>query len=85
MRNAMRILLAVDGSEYSTAAVEEVAHTPRPEGSHVRIVSVAEILTETVPAEWELFFETRALDNVARALARFNEIAGPQTGSRHEC
>ena len=39
----MKILLAVDGSEASLAAVEEAARTPWPEASLVRIVSVAEI------------------------------------------
>ena len=39
----MKILLAVDGSEASLAAVEEAARTPWPEGSVVRIVSVADI------------------------------------------
>jgi nucleotide-binding universal stress UspA family protein len=81
MKKAMKILLAVDGSEYSQAAVEEVARTPWPEGSVIRIVSVAEILSDTVSAEWELFFETRALENVTRAIARFGEIAGAQTES----
>ena len=43
MRKAMKILLAVDGSEASLAAVEEAAQTPWPEGSIVRIVSVTDI------------------------------------------
>jgi nucleotide-binding universal stress UspA family protein len=79
MKKAMKILLAVDGSEYSQAAVEEVARTPWPEGSVIRIVSVAEILSDTISAEWELFFETRALENVTRAIARFGEIARART------
>jgi nucleotide-binding universal stress UspA family protein len=43
MRKAMKILLAVDGSEASLAAVEEAARSPWPEGSVVRIVSVTDI------------------------------------------
>jgi len=43
MRKAMKILLAVDGSEAGLAAVEEAARTPWPEGSTVRIVSVTDI------------------------------------------
>lgn len=39
----MKILLAVDGSEYGLVAVEEAARTPWPAGSVVRIISVAEI------------------------------------------
>lgn len=38
----MKVLLAVDGSAYSNAAVGEVAGRPWPAGSEVRIVSVVE-------------------------------------------
>ena len=38
----MKILLATDGSEYSNAAVEEIANRPFPEGTQVRIVSAYE-------------------------------------------
>jgi nucleotide-binding universal stress UspA family protein len=38
----MKILLAVDGSQCSDAAVAEVARRPWPAGSEVRIISVAE-------------------------------------------
>jgi nucleotide-binding universal stress UspA family protein len=38
----MKILLAIDGSEFSDAAVEEVANKPWPTGSEVKIISVAE-------------------------------------------
>jgi nucleotide-binding universal stress UspA family protein len=38
----MRILLAVDGSKFSDAAVEEVARRPWPDGSELEIVSVYE-------------------------------------------
>ena len=37
----MKILLAVDGSPHSASAVDEVARLPWPEGSHVRVISVA--------------------------------------------
>ena len=36
----MRILVATDGSEYSKAAVNEIAHRQFPPGSEVRIISV---------------------------------------------
>jgi len=35
----MKILLATDGSEYSEAAVEEIASRPFPKGTQVRVVS----------------------------------------------
>jgi len=89
MRKAMKILLAVDGSEYGFAAVEEAARRPWPEGSVVRIVSVAEIPLPTTPwampmpagsyEEWERVFEERSEANTAEAMARFGEIAGSQT------
>lgn len=38
----MKILLAIDGSEYSKAAVEELSRTPFPSNTEVRIISVFE-------------------------------------------
>lgn len=37
----MRILLATDGSDFSRAAAEEIVHRPWPEGTEVRVISVA--------------------------------------------
>jgi nucleotide-binding universal stress UspA family protein len=85
----MKILLAVDGSEASLAAVEEAARTPWPEGSIVRIVSVTDIPFPTqqwampMPTssyeEWERILEERSVENTAHAMARFGEIAGART------
>jgi len=84
----MKILLAVEGSESSAAVVEEAARTPWPEGSMVKIVSVADIpfpaqeWTAPMPPgsfeEWERIFEERSVGNTAQAMARFGEIAGAQ-------
>jgi nucleotide-binding universal stress UspA family protein len=89
MRKAMKILLAVDGSECGLAAVEEAARTPWPAGSMMRIVSVAEIpmlaTTWVMPMpvgnrhEWERIFEERSVANTTEAMARFGEIADAQT------
>jgi hypothetical protein len=89
MRKAMKILLSVDGSEPSLAAVEEAARTPWPEESMVRIVSVTDIPFPTrqwatpMPTssyeEWERIFEERSVGNTAQAMARFGEIAGART------
>lgn len=38
----MRILLAIDGSSFSEAAVEEVGRRPWPSGSEVKVISVIE-------------------------------------------
>lgn len=45
---AMKILLATDGSEFSVAAARSVAERPWPEGSSVRVISVAEVITPAV-------------------------------------
>jgi nucleotide-binding universal stress UspA family protein len=45
---AMRILLATDGSEFSTAASRAVASRPWPEHSTVRVISVAEVITPAI-------------------------------------
>src|SRR5262245_32724866 len=84
MRKAMKIMLAVDGSEYSLAAVEEAARMIWPEGSMVKIVSVAEMPAPIAPwampipsdffKEWDRIFEEQAIANITRALARFGEI-----------
>jgi nucleotide-binding universal stress UspA family protein len=85
----MKILLAVDGSDYSRAAVEEAARTPWPEGSVVRFVSVTEIPVAVTPLsmskpplsfpEWKRVLEERALAHATQAMAQFVEIAGSQT------
>jgi nucleotide-binding universal stress UspA family protein len=41
--HAMKILLATDGSEFSTAAVKSVVSRPWPAGSEIRILSVEEL------------------------------------------
>src|SRR5215475_4835935 len=92
MKKAMKILLAVDGSESGAAVVEEAARTPWPDGSVVRIVSVAEAPFSVVEwagplppgsyEEWERVFEERSVENTAQAMARFGEIAGAQTEAR---
>jgi nucleotide-binding universal stress UspA family protein len=83
MRKAMKILLAVDGSEASLAAVEEVARTPWPEGSMVRIVSVAEVpfsdkqwaapMQSGCYEEWE---RSGFLTYTTQAMAQFVDIVG---------
>ncbi len=50
----MKILLATDGSECSATAAESVANRPWPEGSEVRIVTVAEMPIAIAPESWIL-------------------------------
>lgn len=50
----MKILLAVDGSDYSNAAVDAVAARPWPEGSSVQIISAMELSFTPTPETWAL-------------------------------
>ena len=48
----MKILLAIDGSACSDAAVEEVARRPWPEGSLVKVLTVLETPMPPTPETW---------------------------------
>ena len=50
----MKILLAVDGSACSLAAVDEVSRRPWPAGSVVKILSVSEPPFAPTPETWSL-------------------------------
>lgn len=50
----MKILLAIDGSPCSNAAVEEVARRPWPEGSSVKILTAMEPPSLPTPHAWAL-------------------------------
>ena len=50
----MRILLAIDGSPCSDAAVEEVARRPWPEGSLVKVLTALEIPLPPTPEAWAI-------------------------------
>ena len=50
----MKILLAVDGSHCSDAAVAEVARRPWPQGSSVKVLTVLEIPLPPTPENWAL-------------------------------
>jgi nucleotide-binding universal stress UspA family protein len=50
----MKILLAVDGSPCSDAAVEEVALRPWPDGSSVKVLTAFELPTPPTPEAWAL-------------------------------
>src|SRR5437867_1954794 len=64
----MKILLAVDNSEYSNAAIQEVARRPWPARSMVRVLSVAEPLP---PPAAELWYDNQgSLDAAQRELKK---------------
>ena len=50
----MKILLAVDGSPCSDAAVEEVGRRPWPEGSTVKVMTAYELPVPPTPEGWIL-------------------------------
>ena len=50
----MKILLAVDGSPCSDAAVEEVARRPWPEGSTIKVLTAYELPAPPTPETWAL-------------------------------
>src|SRR5688572_19144772 len=79
----MKVLLAVDGSDFSKAAAQEVARRPWPTGSEVKVISVVEPPMPLTPepwgvsmgdylaeqAEWRRSQARQALDAAARTLA----------------
>lgn len=80
----MRILLAVDGSAYSDAAVEEVVKRPWPAESEVKVITAVEMPVLTGIEPWAVspdYFEqvekaTRgaAEDVIKRAMSKLNNI-----------
>ena len=53
----MKILLAVDGSPCSDAAVEEVARRPWPAGSTVKVLTAIETPMPPTPETWAVPFD----------------------------
>ena len=82
----MRILVAIDGSEHSEAAVDEIAHRHFPADSEVRVISVvnlpmplsAESLATSAGyhGELEKSERERASSAIERAAARLRESLG---------
>ena len=67
----MKILLAVDGSPCSDAAVAEVGRRPWPEGSAIKVLTAFELPVPPTPEGWALpanYFED--LDAALRQQAR---------------
>jgi nucleotide-binding universal stress UspA family protein len=48
----MKILLAIDGSEYSAEAVKVIAGRPWPDGTQVRVLSAVERVTPPAAEVW---------------------------------
>lgn len=88
-RHAKRILVATDGSKFSTAAVKAIAERPWPYGTEVKIISVPEFTLWL--GEYPYFQRAQveelnesALDAARAAVAEAKEIlrkAGPQVST----
>lgn len=50
----MKILLAIDGSSCSDAAVDEVSRRPWPEGSSIKVLTAFELPAPPTPEAWAL-------------------------------
>jgi nucleotide-binding universal stress UspA family protein len=83
----MKILLAIDGSEQSEAAVDEVGRQHFPENSEVRIISVIEPAYYPTTLPWEgidmeIYKQIekhalmRALETVQKASAKIQAVKG---------
>ena len=83
----MKVLLAIDGSSFSDAAVEEVTQRPWPAGTEVKIISVVEPMATMMTETWVLpdnywdAAEQAATEQAQAALdgavSRFKEAAAP--------
>ena len=88
MREAQMVLIAVDGSESSAAAIDEAARIPWPPGSRVLILGIAEmpstimagplVMPGTYYQEWEKALVDQAEANVLSARERFTAQAGSE-------
>ncbi len=84
----MKILLAIDGSTFSDAAVTEVAKKPWPTDSEVKIISVVEPPLMPTVETWvppdnyiealEAAGEDQARSILSKAVARIHEGQGDQ-------
>jgi nucleotide-binding universal stress UspA family protein len=66
----MRILIGIDGSEYSDAALDEVSRRSWPNGSQILVVNAFELPLSVTPEVWALpvdYYER--LDSICREQA----------------
>lgn len=64
----MKILLPVDGSEFSNAAVQELVRRPWPEGTQVEVLSVAQPMPELLDPK--MIASAVHAESLARAMQR---------------
>lgn len=91
----MRILIAVDGSLFSDAALEEVARRPWPAGSKIMVLTAFETPMAATPDIWSLpsdyFLQVensvrlRAESVMERGIAKLTAALGPDIEVKGEC
>ena len=69
---AMKILLATDGSEFSAAAARSVAERPWPEGSTIKVISVAEV---ALPVFEPGYIDSTLMDSMREETTRHSREA----------
>lgn len=75
----MKIVLAIDGSPCSKAAVKEIATRPWPAGSQVKVLSVATVLEPNAPDPLH-FVAPMRLELLARERARLQDLVERTAG-----
>lgn len=78
-RDVMKVLLAIDGSPPSQAAIDAVAHRPWPAGATVRILSVIQPYT---PPATEIVLADATLDEIRKRQAAEADRLTKQAGER---
>jgi len=91
----MRILVAVDGSPFSDAALAEVARRPWPAGAKILVLTAFELPLAATPDIWSLPGEyfaqveqsvrLRAESVMARAVAQLTAALGPDIEVKGKC
>ncbi len=86
MKEALKVLIAVDGSDSSLAVIDQAARLPWAGQSEILIIGIAEMpapimagplpMPGTYYQEWEQALEDQAEANVARAVERFSAGGG---------
>lgn len=86
MRESMRVLIPVDGSESSLSVIDQAALIPWTKGSRLLILGVAEMpstlmagpiaMPGTYYQEWEKALEDQAASNIDQAVKRYVAAGG---------
>lgn len=81
VEDAMRILIATDGSKFSDAAAEAVGRQFRPQDAEVRVLSVVEPISEAVPPQMAQGYYPELQEQVRDAKKVTERTASMLTGA----